>query len=310
MTDLETSFTRLRHASRTQPCPSLALRQDRLARLAALLRANHERIAAAINADFGHRARHETMLAEVVTCLAQIAHARRHLRRWMRPLRVPLEAAFWPGRAEVRHQPLGVVGIIAPWNYPVNLSFGPLVDALAAGNCALLKLSEFTPRTATLLIELLHAAFSPDELRVFDGDASVGRAFAALPLDHLVFTGSTAVGRSVMQSAAQNLTPVTLELGGKSPTLIAPGYPLAKAVPRIIYGKAFNAGQTCIAPDYVLLPAGQEAAFEQLARTEFGKFYPQFAQTPDYTSIITEQPGAACKTPCKKPGPQGHAWCP
>jgi acyl-CoA reductase-like NAD-dependent aldehyde dehydrogenase len=140
-----------------------------------------------------------------------------------------------------------------------------------------------------LLTELLHAAFSPDELRVFSGDATMGRAFAALPFDHLVFTGSTAVGRSVMQSAAGNLTPVTLELGGKSPTLLAPDYPLAKAVPRIIYGKAFNAGQTRIAPDYVLLPAGKEPEFEQLARAAFGKLYPQFAQTLDYTSIIDER---------------------
>jgi acyl-CoA reductase-like NAD-dependent aldehyde dehydrogenase len=211
----------------------------------------------------------------------------------MRPQRRAAGLWFQPGRAELRYQPLGVVGIIVPWNYPVYLAVGPLVAALAAGNRALLKMSEFTPATASLFAELVGKYFADDEVAVLEGDAGVAQAFSQLPFDHLLFTGSTSVGRHVMRAAAENLTPVTLELGGKSPAIIGPQVlssgAFDKAVERIVVGKCLNAGQTCIAPDYVLLPAGQEHAFVAAARRVVAACYPAIGSTPDYTTVLNER---------------------
>jgi coniferyl-aldehyde dehydrogenase len=286
---LQARFDALHRAARAQIDVPRALREDRLNRLRTLVKANAEAFAAAISADFGHRSAHETRLAEVFPSLEALRHARRHVGGWMKPRRVSTSLLFRPGRARLIPQPLGAVGIIVPWNYPLMLAVSPLAAALAAGNRVMLKMSEFTPRFGELLAQRVAELFAPDEVTVVNGDASVGAAFAALPFDHLLFTGSTGVGRHIMHAAADHLTPVTLELGGKSPALIGPDYPLARAVERILAGKLLNAGQTCIAPDYVLLPAGDEAAFVELARATVQRMFPDLARTPDYSSIVNDR---------------------
>ncbi|MBP7522837.1 MAG: coniferyl aldehyde dehydrogenase [Leptothrix sp. (in: Bacteria)] len=286
---LQARFDALHRAARAQIDVPRALREDRLNRLRTLVKANAEAFAAAISADFGHRSAHETRLAEVFPSLEALRHARRHVGGWMKPRRVSTSLLFRPGRARLIPQPLGAVGIIVPWNYPLMLAVSPLAAALAAGNRVMLKMSEFTPRFGELLAQRVAELFAPDEVTVVNGDASVGAAFAALPFDHLLFTGSTGVGRHIMHAAADHLTPVTLELGGKSPALIGPDYPLARAVERILAGKLLNAGQTCIAPDYVLLPAGDEAAFVELARATVQRMFPDLARTPDYSAIVNDR---------------------
>ncbi|HEX6613061.1 MAG TPA: coniferyl aldehyde dehydrogenase [Rhodanobacteraceae bacterium] len=268
--------------------PDYAQRMDDLARLRAAFKARLEDFARAVGADFGRRPRHETLLSDGMTVLHAIDHARRHLKRWMRPQRVRTNWLFLPARSEVLAKPLGVIGIIAPWNYPVNLALIPLVDALAAGNHAMLKPSERTPRTSALLHELLSEVFPRERVAVVQGDGWVAAEFAALPFDHLFFTGSTAIGAKVMAVAAPNLTPVTLELGGKSPAIVAPGYPLKTAAERIATGKLLNAGQTCIAADYVLLPQAARDEFVRHLRDYVARHYPALRDSPDYASIIND----------------------
>jgi coniferyl-aldehyde dehydrogenase len=282
------AFAAMRDTDGHQPAPDWSVRARRLRALSALIRDNRSAIAAAIDADFGRRPIEETDLLEIFPSLSGIRHALRHGRRWMRPRR--RWAGFWflPARTEVRPQPLGVVGIVVPWNYPLYLAAGPLTDALAAGNRVLLKMSEATPRFAALFADLARKYFKTDEVSVINGDAEVARRFVALPFDHLLFTGSTAVGREVMRAAAANLTPVTLELGGKSPAIIGPEARLEHAVERIVLGKLLNAGQTCIAPDYVLLPRAQVAAFVEHARETVARLYPDLIANPHYAGIASE----------------------
>ena len=248
---------------------------------------NSDRLAGAIAADFGHRSPHETQLLELFPSLEAVRHALRHGAGWMGDERRATSLWFLPGSSKVVYQPLGVVGIIAPWNYPVYLAAGPLVAALAAGNRVMLKLSEFTPRTAEVFDELIRKAFADDEVVVVTGDAVLAAEFSRLPFDHLLFTGSTAVGRHVMHAAAENLTPVTLELGGKSPAIVGHDANLAHAVERIVLGKMFNAGQTCIAPDYVLVPEDRVEAFVTEAKAVVGRLYPDLRSTPDYSAIVS-----------------------
>jgi acyl-CoA reductase-like NAD-dependent aldehyde dehydrogenase len=283
------AFETLRAGYAAEPFPEWHRRRDRLRALAALLREQTDALAQAVSQDFGHRSADETRLLEIFPSLEGIKHARRHLRRWMRPQRRSVSLWFKPGRAMLLPQPLGVVGIIVPWNYPIYLAIGPMTAALAAGNRVMLKLSEFTPATTRLFAQLLAARFRPDEVAVVGGDAEVGKAFAQLPFDHLLFTGSTAVGRAVMQSAAEQLTPVTLELGGKSPAIVAPAYPVHKAAERILAGKCLNAGQTCIAPDYALVPEADVDAFVAAARQYVISAYPDIMRSPDYTSMATHR---------------------
>lgn len=285
--DLTPVFDRLHAASRAQVFPDAQTRLDRLTRVETLLRAHEDEIVTAIREDFNGRSDTETRLAEFLPCLESLKHARRHLRRWMRPRRVWTPLTMQPARAWVQDMPLGVVGIIAPWNYPLMLSISPLIDALAAGNRAMIKPSELTPRFSEILAEIIARHFAPDEVAVVTGGPDVAAAFAALPFDHLLFTGSTRVGRLVAQAAAPNLTPVTLELGGKSPVIIAPGYPLDKAARGIALGKFINAGQTCIAPDYVLVPRGQGRALAQAILSVVAQGYPTIRDNPDMTTIIT-----------------------
>ena len=267
--------------------PTHAMRLDRLARLERLLDADAEReFAAAISQDFGNRSRVETVLAEVLFTRTAIKQARRHLKAWMKPRRVPTAMTYLPGRSRLLRQPLGVIGIISPWNYPLQLALAPLVGALAAGNRAMLKPSELTPRLSEVLRRRIAEVFAEDEVAVVVGDADVGKAFSALPFDHLVFTGSTAVGRIVAQAAAKNLTPVTLELGGKSPAIIDASADPARIAERIAFGKLLNAGQTCIAPDYVLVHRSQRDALVAALTRAARQMYGERADNPDYTAII------------------------
>jgi coniferyl-aldehyde dehydrogenase len=270
--------------------PSRDVRLDRLARLERLLDADAEReFADLIAQDFGNRSRIETVLAESIFTRSAIRHARRHLKSWMKPRRAPTALTYRPGRSFLLRQPLGSIGIISPWNYPLQLALAPLVGALAAGNRALLKPSELTPRFSQALQRRIAEAFAEDEVAVVTGDADVGKAFAALPFDHLVFTGSTAVGRLVAQAAAKNLTPVTLELGGKSPAIVDASANLGLIADRIAFGKLLNAGQTCIAPDYVLVPRARRDALVEALRASVTRMYPSIQGNPDYTSIVSER---------------------
>jgi acyl-CoA reductase-like NAD-dependent aldehyde dehydrogenase len=280
---------RLREAAARNTNPAWHRRDAWLAALERLIRDNQAAIAEAIRTDFGHRSVHETQLLELFPSLEAIRHARRHLKSWMRPQRRAVSMWFLPGRARVLHQPLGVVGIIVPWNYPLLLAVGPLVAALAAGNRVMVKMSELTPAMSGLFARLVAKYFADDEVAVVEGDAQVAQAFARLPFGHLLFTGSTRVGYSVMRAAAENLTPVTLELGGKSPAILGPDYPLEKFAERVMIGKTLNAGQTCIAPDYVLVPAGRARAFTAAARQVVDACYPDILHTPDYSSIVSER---------------------
>jgi coniferyl-aldehyde dehydrogenase len=286
---LRRAFDRQRHAFEREPYPAWPQRAAWLKTLRALLLENDARICAAISADFGCRPAEETRLLELFPSLGAIRHALKHARRWMRSHRQLAGFWFLPARTELMPQPVGVVGIIVPWNYPLYLAVGPMVDALAAGNRVLVKLSEYTPKFSALFADLMEQYFPDGEVRIVNGDATVAAAFAALPFDHLLFTGSTAVGRKVMRAAAENLTPVTLELGGKSPAIIGPGARFGHAVERIIYGKCVNAGQTCIAPDYVLLPRARQQEFIERARAAFARMYPDFGKDDQYASAITPQ---------------------
>jgi coniferyl-aldehyde dehydrogenase len=287
--ELQRLFAAQRDAYAAERDPTLAVRRDRLDRLGALVDAGEDRIIAAVAADFGARPAQETRLAELFIVTASIRHARRHLARWMRPQRVATPLYLLPGSSRVLRQPLGVVGVISPWNYPVQLALLPAVAALAAGNRVLLKPSELTPQTSALLARLVAERFAADEFAVVTGGAEVGEAFSRLPFDHLFFTGSTAVGRKVALAAAENLTPVTLELGGKSPALVHSDADIALAAPRLVTGKLLNAGQTCIAPDYVLVPADRADALVDALASAVTALYPMLGANPDYTSIVSDR---------------------
>jgi len=242
-----------------------------------------------ISSDFGGPPRHESLLAEVVAVCASIRHASPHSPNWMRPKRVPVSFELKPGRARILYQPVGVVGIISPWNYPFQLAIMPLIAALAAGNRVMLKPSELTPHTAEFIADFLAGLFPTEQVVTVLGNREIGAAFSRLPFDHLLYTGSTAVGRLVMEAAAKNLTPVTLELGGKSPCIIGEDAALPSAVESIVYGKLLNAGQTCIAPDYVLVPVTMCEEFIRLACEAVRKMYPSLKNNPDYTSIVDDR---------------------
>ena len=266
-------FHRAIERSRQEPAPTLQERLDRLTRLRAILKGSEQHFARAISADFGTRSPTETLIAETMFVLGEIKHATQHLRKWMAPQRVPTELQFLPGKNRLFPQPLGVVGIIAPWNYPLQLTLAPAVAALAAGNRIMVKPSELTPRFSALLKEVIAAKFEASEFFVTDVDGSIAERFAALPFDHLIFTGSTRIGRLVAEAAGRNLTPVTLELGGKSPAIVDRTADIGVAAERIAYGKLLNAGQTCIAPDYALVPGASVTDFAARLRGSMERMY-------------------------------------
>ncbi|WP_426577253.1 coniferyl aldehyde dehydrogenase [Xenorhabdus stockiae] len=284
---INTQFNVLRQAWE-QNRPDEKQRLEDLICLRKNFKASLNEMAEAISCDFGHRSRHESIMAEAVIVLNEIDLCLRSLKKWAKPQRYKAGWQLWPAKAEIRHVPLGVVGIMAPWNYPVNLTLIPLIAAIAAGNHVFIKPSEHTPHTNAYLEKLLSKIFPENRVSIAQGGADLAADFSALPFDHLLFTGSKANGKKVMAAAAQNLTPVTLELGGKSPALVAPDADLKKAAARIITGKLFNSGQTCIAPDYILLPENVIEPFIAEIKEQVSKRYPQPNNFPDYTSIIND----------------------
>ncbi|MGO4390695.1 coniferyl aldehyde dehydrogenase [Variovorax sp. M-6] len=286
MTDLQSLFDDQHRASRHAADVPIAERRDRVQRVQGLLDRHGAAIAAAVEADFGVRSAALTEVADLFVLRNLLRQLLCRLAGWSRPVRVRTPIHLQPARAWVQRQPLGVVGVISPWNYPLQLSLGPAATALAAGNRVMLKPSELTPRTSALLAELVAEAFAPGEFTVVQGDAGIAAQFAALPFDHLFFTGSTAVGRKVAQAAAANLTPTTLELGGKSPCIVDASADLEEAALRIAHGKLLNAGQTCIAPDYVLLPRGREDDFAAAWQRAVARLFPRVEGNPDYAAIL------------------------
>jgi coniferyl-aldehyde dehydrogenase len=272
------------------PVP-IATRKDRLRRAAAMVKDNAARFCDALGEDFGHRSSRQSMITDIVVSVSPLRHAGKMVARWAKRERKPVmfPLGLLGARAWVEYQPKGVVGIIAPWNFPVNLVMSPLAGVFAAGNRAMVKTSEFTPATAALFEELCPRYFDPAELAFVSGGPEVGQAFSALPFDHLLFTGATGIGRHILHAAADNLTPVTLELGGKSPAILGRSANLAQATERVAMGKMLNAGQICIAPDYLMVPAEQEqAAVDGLVRAA-SAMYPTLLSNPDYTAIINDR---------------------
>ncbi|WP_445144843.1 coniferyl aldehyde dehydrogenase [Dyella sp. Tek66A03] len=286
---LNATLTRLRDAQAGDPMPVWSVRAARLRALEKMLNEQRDAFAKAISADFGHRPVEETELLEIYPSLSNLRYSLRRGRRWMRPRRGLANMVFLPAQISQLPQPRGVIGIIVPWNYPIFLAVGPLIDALTAGNRVMLKMSEYTPRFSALFAEQVAHYFKSDDVVVVTGDAEVAQAFSALPFDHLLFTGSTAVGHHVMRAAAANLTPVTLELGGKSPVIIGPTARLEHAAERIVAGKLLNAGQTCIAPDYLLVPRERVADFVGAARAAAARLYPSLATQGQYATVITDR---------------------
>ena len=284
---LNAQFNAQHAASRQRIHVPLDVRRNRLLRMKALINDNSAALAQAVQTDFGVRSLQLTEIADLFVLRALMAHTLKHLPKWIKPQKVSTPIYLQPASAHLQRQPLGVVGVVSPWNYPVQLALGPVITALAAGNRVMLKPSELTPATSALMAELIGKTFAPDELCVVLGDGGVAAEFSSLPFDHLFFTGSTAVGRIVAKAAAANLTPTTLELGGKSPCIIDASCDLASAAIKIAHGKLLNAGQTCIAPDYVLLPKGREVEFGQAFAQAVAKLFPTIAGNPDYPAIIS-----------------------
>ncbi len=285
---MQETLERQRRAFTAHPYPTLAERKAKLMAVKHVLQRYQDLIVRAVNADFGCRAAAETKLVEAMGPILEANHALHRLRRWMQPSRRHTELLFLSNRARVSYQPKGVVGVLTPWNFPLYLSLGPLVAALAAGNRVMIKMSEFSPRTTELLARMMAECFSDDEVAVFGGEVEASQAFSRLPFDQLVFTGSPAVGHHVMRAAADNLTPVTLELGGKSPAIVSAHGSLAAAAERIAHGKAFSSGQVCIAPDYAMVPRENVDAFAAAVAAAFRRMYPRVQNNPEYTSIITD----------------------
>ncbi len=289
MTELGNCLQLQRCAYRANPIPDLEQRKKDLLALKQMLSENREAIADAISEDYGNRSRHETMLAEIIMVLDGLNFVAKHLKQWMKIQKRKIEFGLYPGaKNRVIPQPLGVVGVIVPWNFPVQLAFTPLTYIFAAGNRAMVKMSENSRHLTRLLIKLVPDYFPPKKLSIFEETGSVGIEFSQLPFDHLIFTGSGATGKAVMASAAKNLTPVTLELGGKSPAVIGPDYPIQKAVERIMFAKIFNAGQVCVNVDYIFVSGDRIDEFVNASKSWIKKHCPDI-NSKDYTSIIDQK---------------------
>ena len=286
--DLEAALKVQRDAFKADPYPSWDIRQSRLVRLRDVIRRNEERIKQTISEDFGNRSCLETDFADIVSCYSEIKDYLDNGEKWMQRRKVHIDLANKPARGEIIPQPLGVVGIIVPWNYPLFLAVSPMIGAIGAGNTCMVKMSEYTPRFSQLFKEMMAEVFKPEEVYVATGGVDVAQAFSGLDFDHLLFTGSTSVARHIMRAASENLVPVTLELGGKSPVLVNDDADIDAIVPRIALGKMMNAGQTCIAPDYVMMPKARINAFSEAMIRQAETMYPTFAGNEDYTSVIAD----------------------
>lgn len=286
---LRASLAKMRAAFASDPAPSKQARLDRLNRLHVAILEYKDRLIAAVDRDFDGRASAETLMIELIPVLEGIRYNKKNLGRWMRQSKRHTPLMLFGASTKVHYQPLGVVGIVVPWNFPIYLGLSPLAGAFAAGNRAMIKASEFAPETGELLKEMIAKHFTEEEAVVVNGGVDVATEFTQLPFDHLVFTGSTQVGRIVMHAAADNLTPVTLELGGKSPAIVHDSFPIEEAASRIAFGKGLNAGQVCVSPDYVMVPRAKVDAFVTAFIKAFSARYPSLQDNPDYTSIITER---------------------
>jgi len=276
---------------RDGPAPA-ERRIERLDRVIDLLVKNRTALEKAVCADFGHRSTDATAYADIVPAIGALKFAKQNLRRWMKPQKRKSEfpLGLLGASSRVEYQPKGVIGVLAPWNFPIGLSFGPLAGAFAAGNRAMLKPSEFTEQTSNLMAKMIASAFDPEELAVITGGPEVGAAFTKLPFDHMVFTGATSIARHVMRAAADNLVPLTLELGGKSPVIVGRSANFEKTAKRVMAGKTLNAGQICLAPDYVLAPADKLDEFVGYAKQAVATMYPSgLKDNADYTSVINQR---------------------
>lgn len=293
--ELDRLFALQKSAFAGEPNPSYETRIARLDALIHAIEANEKRIIEAVSADFSNRSRHETLVAEIIVSISAAKGVKHQLRRWMRPRNVATPLHMMPAKSRLEPQPLGVIGIISPWNYPLQLAFSPAAAALGAGNRVMVKPSELTPATADVMREIVRAEFDESVMAVVTGGVELGQAFSSVPFDHLLFTGSTQIGQRVYMAAAKNLTPVTLELGGKSPAIIDESADVAAAALSIAHGKTFNAGQTCVAPDYVLTPRTKlDATVDALAES-VRRLYPEIDSTNDYTAIISPRHFARLK---------------
>ncbi|MEE4360211.1 MAG: coniferyl aldehyde dehydrogenase [Pseudomonadales bacterium] len=270
---------------------SLETRIDRIDRAIGLLVDHAERFAEAMRADFGHRSVHQSLFTDIASSIGPLKHARKHVGAWMRPEKRKPDLAFrlMGAKARIEYQPLGVVGVISPWNFPVQLTFAPLAGIFAAGNRVMIKPSEYTPETSALMAELFAGAYDEDEVATIVGGPQTGADFSGLPFDHLLFTGATSVARHVMRAASEHLVPVTLELGGKSPVVLGRSADLQQATDRIMMGKMLNAGQICLAPDYVMVPGERLDEFVDASRRSVARMFPTLLDNPDYTSIVNER---------------------
>ncbi len=290
--DMLTVLERQRAAYLAEGGVSLEVRTDRLERAVGLLQTHQQRLVDAMDADFGHRSEHQSMLTDVAGSIGPLRHAQKHLARWMKPEKRkpgPFPLNLLGAKARVEYQPLGVVGVISPWNFPVNLTFTPLAGILGAGNRCMIKPSEYTPATSEVMAEIFPTAFDPAEIAVITGGPQVGGDFSGLPFDHLLFTGATSIARHVLRAASANLVPVTLELGGKSPVVVGRSADIQKTTDAIMTGKMMNAGQICLAPDYVFVPEESVDEFVESSARSIAKMYPTLLENPDYTSVINQR---------------------
>jgi coniferyl-aldehyde dehydrogenase len=270
---------------------SAETRIDRLERGIDVLIKYHDKVVEAVNTDFTCRPREVSLLTDVGASITAMKHSKKHVRKWMkaekRPTMFPLN--LFGGRSRIEYQPLGVVGIIAPWNFPISMVFSPLAGVLAAGNRTMIKPSEFTPATSALMAEMIAEAYDPKEVAIFDGGPEVGQAFSSLAFDHMIFTGATSIARHIMAAASRNLVPLTLELGGKSPVVISRSANIEKSLGRIMLGKTLNAGQICLAPDYLLVPEEKLHEVIAAAQKAVTQMYPKLLDNEQYTSVINER---------------------
>jgi len=287
--NLQAVFTRQRNACLAEPYPELTQRKRDLKAVRVALQRYQDRLSEAMSDDFGRRSEFECKMLDVMFPALQVDHALSNLKSWMKPQGRVTDLMFITNRAKVVYQPKGVVGVIAAWNFPIVEAVGPMIMALAAGNRVMIKMSEYSPRSTVVLREMLAEIFPEDLVAVFGGGVDLAQAFASLPLDHIVFTGSPTVGKEIMRAAAANLTPVTLELGGKSPAIVARSASIQAAARSIAHGKAFNAGQACVAPDYALVPSGLIDEFVAAAVSAFQRMYPDPVHDENYTSIASDR---------------------
>ena len=271
---------------------SVDTRKEWIDRCIALLIKYQNEIAEAISEDFGHRSTESSLLADVAGSIGSLKSAKENIKKWVKPEKrkvTPSILGLLGARLRLEYQPLGTVGVISPWNFPVTLTFGPLGSIFAAGNRAMIKPSEFTPKTSELMKKMFEEAFSQEEVAVFTGGPDLGEAFSSLPFDHLLFTGATSVAKHVMRAASENLVPVTLELGGKSPVIISKKSNFDVSVGRLMAGKTLNAGQICLAPDYVFIPKDKKEDFISQSKKVVTEMYPSLKENPDYTSVINQR---------------------